>query len=206
MLKTLTNIDSVVKGYKLIVVVTLAISATIVVAATYLAFKMVRESRESLYVMIGDQIVQVRSVNIKENRPAEAEQHIINFHNLFFSLDPDDAVIKRNIGRSLYLADNSAKILHDKFNEDRYYYNLITSNISQKVNIDSVSLDMATYPYKFRCYAKQSIIRATSVVTRNLITEGALRDVQRSNNNAHGFLIERFKVIENKDEKVEKRF
>jgi len=61
---------------------------------------------------------------------------------------------------------------------------------------------MNTYPYHFRCYATQSIIRTTSTVTRSLITEGDLRNVSRSDNNPHGFLIERWNTIENKDLKI----
>ncbi|MDP3180258.1 MAG: conjugative transposon protein TraK, partial [Bacteroidota bacterium] len=40
---------------------------------------------------------------------------------------------------------------------------------------------------------------------RSLITEGALRNVSRSDNNPHGFLIERWNTIENRDIKTENR-
>ena len=40
---------------------------------------------------------------------------------------------------------------------------------------------------------------------QNLITEGNLRNVSRSDNNPHGFLIERWNTIENKDLAVENR-
>jgi hypothetical protein len=43
------------------------------------------------------------------------------------------------------------------------------------------------------------------VVTRDLVTEGWLREVNRSDNNPHGFLIERWAIIENRDLKVEQR-
>ncbi|HNP25094.1 MAG TPA: conjugative transposon protein TraK, partial [Panacibacter sp.] len=61
------------------------------------------------------------------------------------------------------------------------------------------------YPFYFTCKAIQKITRATSIVTRNLVTEGYLRNVSRSDNNAHGFLIERWKIIDNSDIKVENR-
>ena len=53
--------------------------------------------------------------------------------------------------------------------------------------------------------AIETIIRATSTVTRNLITEGYLRNVSRSDNNPHAFLIEKWKTLENRDIKAEKR-
>jgi hypothetical protein len=42
-------------------------------------------------------------------------------------------------------------------------------------------------------------------VTRDLVTEGWLRNISRSDNNPHGFLIERWNTIDNRDLKVENR-
>ncbi|MBW7891448.1 MAG: conjugative transposon protein TraK, partial [Chitinophagaceae bacterium] len=127
------------------------------------------------------------------------------FHQLFFTLDPDDKVIHTNITKALYLADGSAKRAYDDLKEKGYYTNIIAGNISQQVIVDSVSVDINEYPYRFRCYATQNIIRATSTVSRILITEGTLRNVSRSDNNPHGFLIERWATIENRDIKITNR-
>jgi hypothetical protein len=51
----------------------------------------------------------------------------------------------------------------------------------------------------------QRIVRPTSVVSRSLVTEGYLRSVARSDNNPHGFLIERWQTIENKDVQIQTR-
>jgi hypothetical protein len=82
---------------------------------------------------------------------------------------------------------------------------MVSGNISQQIGIDSISLDMNSYPYYFKCLAKEKLIRTTSITTRNLITEGYLRNVQRSDNNPHGFLIERWMIVENRDIKTEGR-
>jgi len=71
--------------------------------------------------------------------------------------------------------------------------------------VDSVSLNMNSYPYYFRCYATEKITRPSNITTRSLITEGFLRNVSRSDNNPHGFLIEKWNTIENKDLKTENR-
>ncbi len=86
-----------------------------------------------------------------------------------------------------------------------YYNNIITGNISQRIEVDSVQIGVNRYPYSFRCWAMQTIIRSTSIVYRSLLTEGYLRNVSRSDNNPHGFLIERWNTIENKDLKTEAR-
>jgi conjugative transposon TraK protein len=114
-------------------------------------------------------------------------------------------VIQTNITKALYLADGSAKRMYDNFKEGGYYANVISGNISQNIEVDSVQVNTHEYPFYWRCYATEKIIRATSIVTRDLITEGYLRSVSRSDNNPHGFLIERWNTIENKDIKVETR-
>lgn len=73
------------------------------------------------------------------------------------------------------------------------------------MSIDSVQVDISQYPYAFHCYGKEKLIRSTSIVTRSLITEGYLRSVQRSDNNPHGFLIEKWNILENRDLKTENR-
>jgi hypothetical protein len=55
-------------------------------------------------------------------------------------------------------------------------------------------------PHKyFRYYGKLKIDRRSSTVIRSLITEGNLKDIRRSDNNAHGVLITNWKTLENKD-------
>jgi conjugative transposon TraK protein len=114
-------------------------------------------------------------------------------------------VIAANISKALYLADRSAKSQYDNLKEKGYYTNLITANISQQIDVDSIKVSTKDYPYYFRCVAHEKLIRTTSILTRNLITEGWLRSVTRSDNNPHGFLIERWMILENRDIKTENR-
>jgi conjugative transposon TraK protein len=99
----------------------------------------------------------------------------------------------------------SAKRVYENLRESGYYSGIISANISQRLTIDSIRLELGSYPYYFRCYGQETIVRATSVVTRDMVTDGYLRDVSRSDNNSHGFLIERWTIIENRDLKVEQR-
>ena len=141
----------------------------------------------------------------KDNIPVEARDQVKTFHQYFFTLDPDEKVIQSNITKALYLADASAKRQYEDLKENGYYTNIIAGNISQQIDLDSVNVDINSYPYFFRCFATQKIIRSTSIVYRSLLTEGYLRNVSRSDNNPHGFLIERWNTIENKDIKTEAR-
>jgi conjugative transposon TraK protein len=143
--------------------------------------------------------------NVQDNRPVEAKDHVKRFHELFFTLDPDAKAIEYNVKLALFLADGSAQRAYENMKESGYYNNLIQANISQDIRVDSVRLQAATYPTYATCYAQQRIIRASTVSTRRLVSECYLRDVSRSSNNPHGFLMERWRVVENIDLRTERR-
>ncbi|WP_233566181.1 MULTISPECIES: conjugative transposon protein TraK [unclassified Flavobacterium] len=171
----------------------------------YKSFTAVTLMQDRVYILVNGKALEAYSSDRKDNVPVEAKDHVKTFHQFFFTLDPDDKVIKTNVTKALYLADDTAKRVYDDLKENGYYSGIISGNISQTISIDSINIDTNIYPYHFKCYAKQNIIRTTSILNRNLITEGFLRNVSRSDNNPHGFLIERWNTIENKDLGVENR-
>ena len=61
------------------------------------------------------------------------------------------------------------------------------------------------YPYAARTYARQMIIRATSVTERSLVTVCHLLNTSRSDDNPNGFNIEGFEIVENNDISTRKR-
>jgi conjugative transposon TraK protein len=160
---------------------------------------MVDRSSQRIYILYNGKVLEAVASGRKENIPVEARDHIATFHKYFFSLDPDEKVIETNLKKALYLADASAKSQYDDLKEKGYYTGIITGNITQEVDADSIAVDVSNYPYYFKYYGKQRITRTTAIVVRSLITEGYLRSVGRSDNNSHGFLIERWAVLENKD-------
>lgn len=165
----------------------------------------IAQAESKIYIMACGQAMDAFAADRDKNIEVEARAHVEMFHQLFFSLEPDEHVIDEHIGNALYLIDGSGKRLYENLKEQGYYAGIVSGNISQQVTVDSVVLDMAPYPFRFRCFATQRLIRTTSIVTRDLITEGQLRTVVRSDHNKHGFLIERLNIVENKDKKIENR-
>jgi len=170
-----------------------------------LSYRAVARAQEKIYILASGKALEAIASDRKENLPVEARDHIRSFHQYFFTLDPDEKVIQTNLTRALYLADGSAKLLYDNLKENGYYSGVISGNISQTIEVDSITLDMHNYPFYFRCYASEKIIRPTSLVTRNLLTEGWLRNTSRSDNNPHGYLIEHWRILDNTDIKSETR-
>lgn len=205
MFRQLKNIDTAfqhIRAFSLVLIVACAFTVCFTV---YKSHQLVARAAERIYILSNSKALEAWSAERKDNIPVEARDHVKMFHHYFFTLDPDDKVIQANITKALYLADASARMQYDNLKESRYYGNVISGNISQEVMVDSVRIDTDVYPYYFRCHARQRLIRTTSIVTRSLVTEGYIRNVSRSDNNPHGFLIEKWNTLENKDIKTENR-
>jgi conjugative transposon TraK protein len=173
--------------------------------AFYKASREIERSQGRVYVLAAGKVLEAMASDRRDNVPAEARDHVRTFHLLFFTLDPDEKVVNDNLGRALYLADGSARRVYEALKESGYYAGVISANISERVTIDSIHLEMGGYPYYFRLYGSETITRPTSTVTRDLVTEGYLREVSRSDNNPHGFLIERWTILSNRDVKTDGR-
>ncbi|QJD96102.1 conjugative transposon protein TraK [Mucilaginibacter robiniae] len=202
MFKKFSNLETAfqhVRGFTIAVIVT---SFSIVCFTVYQCRSLIVATESKVYILYDGKVLEAVAAGRKDNVAVEARDHVKTFHQLFFTLDPDEKVIQANLTKALYLADESAKKEYDNLSENGYYANIIAGNISQQIQVDSVAVDLRSYPYAFKCYATQNIIRTTSTVTRSLITQGQLRNASRSDNNPHGFLIERWATLENRDLKV----
>jgi conjugative transposon TraK protein len=205
MFRKTKNIDTAFKQVRLFSLA--AIGGTLLLSAyiIYNSYQLSTKSQSRIYILANGKALEAYAADRKDNVPVEARDHVKMFHHYFFTLDPDDKVVQSNITKALYLADATAKQQYDNLKENGFYTNLISGNISQEIQSDTISINIDQYPYYFRYCGQQRIIRPTTIVTRSLITEGYLRNVSRSDNNSHGFLIERWKTIENNDIRIEQR-
>ena len=199
------NIDSAFRQVRLFTILVVICCTLICCYVIYNSYRATMTMESRIYILADGKALEAFAGDRKQNIPVEARDHVKMFHHYFFSLDPDDKVIKSNISQALYLADASAKREYESLQENNFYTNLISGNVSQQITVDSVALNMEHYPFYFKCFATEKITRLTTITTRNLITEGYLRNVARSDNNSHGFLIERWNIIQNNDVKTENR-
>ncbi|WP_324680136.1 conjugative transposon protein TraK [Hymenobacter sp. GOD-10R] len=177
----------------------------ITVYAIYSGHKSTMIALDNIYLLNNGQLMTASAHSVKENRPVEVQDHVKRFHELFFTLDPDDKAIQYNMSQAMYLADASAQQQYEYLKESGYINELIQKNVSQDIRVDSVTVQPSGSGYYAKCYAQQHIIRTSTVTTRNLISECYLRDVSRSTNNPHGFLMERWRVVQNNDLQTETR-
>ena len=198
--KSLTNIESSFRRIRLMLAAFVCCCTLIIGYSLWSSYSFAEKQREKIYVLDGGKSLMLAlSQDLSQNRPAEAREHVRRFHELFFNLSPQKDAIEHNIHRALLLADKSAYHYYVDLAEKGYYNRLISGNINQVVQVDSVSCDFNSYPYKARTYARQMIIRESNVTERSLVTECRLQNAVRSDDNPNGFIIEHFTIMENKD-------
>ncbi|EKB05803.1 conjugative transposon TraK protein [Myroides odoratimimus CCUG 3837] len=204
--KSLRNIENSFKQIRLYAIVFAVVCLIVVGFSIYKSYDFAKEQREKIYVLDkGKSLMLALSQDASINRPVEAREHVRRFHELFFTLSPEKAAIEGNMQRAFNLADKTAFDYYKDLLEKGYYSRVISGNIQQRVEVDSIKIDFNAYPYKTLTYATQYIIRSSNLTKRNLITSSQLVSAVRSDNNPQGFIIEKFTVVENKDLEVVKR-
>ncbi len=201
--KTLRNIENSFRQIRLYAIVFAILCITVVGFSVWKAYRFAEAQRQKVYVLDkGKSLMLALSQDASINRPVEAREHVKRFHELFFTLAPDKNAIESNMKRAFNLADKSAFDYYKDLSEKGYYNRIISGNVQQRIEVDSVICNFDTYPYAVRTYAKQFIIRPSNVTKRNLVTSCLLLNSVKSDNNPQGFNIEKFAVLENRDVEV----
>ncbi len=201
--KSLKNIESSFRQIRFFAMVFVILCGVIVCYALWNSYSFAEAQRQKIYVLDGGKsLLLALSQDLSQNRPVEARDHVKRFHELFFTLSPDKDAIESNIQRALFLVDKSAFAYYKDLTEKGYYNRIISGNINQTISVDSVVCNFDHYPYQIAAYSRQMIIRESNVTERSLVTRCNLINSVRSDNNPHGFIMENFEVIENRDLRV----
>lgn len=198
--KCLTNIETSFRQLRLYALIFAGICAVVTIAAVWMSYSFAERQREKIYVLDnGRSLMVALSQDLAQNRPVEAREHVRRFHELFFTLPPDKAAIESNVGRALQLSDKSALSYYKVLQEKGFFNRLIAGNITQMVKVDSIRCDFDKYPYTVTTFARQRIMRESTITERSLVTTCRLINTSRSDNNPQGFMIEELTILENKD-------
>ena len=153
--KSLKNIETSFKQIRIIAIVFVVLCAGITGYAVWNSFSFAEAQRQKIYVLDeGKSLMLALSQDLSQNRPVEAKEHIKRFHELFFTLSPDKSAIESNINRALFLVDKSAFRYYQDMQEKGYYNRIVSGNINQVLQIDSVACNFDAYPYKVVTYAR----------------------------------------------------
>ena len=189
------NIEKRIKINKTMAIATVIFAIVIVIVGFSYSYKIVQDSRKSIYILDNGVPVLVKQTDELLNRPVEYKAQVELFHRLFFTLAPDDEYINKNIDKALYLMDDSAKKERSNLTEKGWYNQIISSNATVSIQTDSINIDLNSK--RFMYYGTQMINRKTSLIIRKLITQGTFKDIPRTPNNAHGVLLENWNILDN---------
>jgi conjugative transposon TraK protein len=192
------NIETKIKLSLFISVASLITAIIISVMSFSYASKMITTEKSQIYVLDHNvPLVAVRT-NILDNRQAEYKATVETFHDLFFSLPPDNEYIENQLKKSMFLIDASGLAQYNTLKEKGYYSGVISTSSVITCTKDSILLDLNTKEWKF--YGKEKIERPSSITIRSIVTTGNLQD-----NNPHGVMITNWRTLENKDIKNESK-
>lgn len=201
--KTLRNIENSFRQIRLYAILFAVLCISIVGYTVWQSYRFAEVQRQKIYVLDnGKSLMLALSQDAAINRPVEAREHVRRFHELFFTLAPDKNAIESNMKRAFNMADKSAFNYYKDLSEKGYYNRIISGNIQQRIEVDSIQCNFDTYPYAVKTFARQYIIRSSNLTERSLVTSCYLLNSVRSDTNPQGFNIEKFSVLENKDLQV----
>lgn len=188
------GIDQELRSRKVLVVATLLFSAAVCIGVVVASFMFVRQSRDTVYVVDKGSTIMASIADGDVQRDLEVEDHVRRFHELMFNLAPSTESQKRNLEQALHMADRSAYDWWRDQSEAGFYSRLVSANISQEIQIDSVQFSMQAYPYPARLFGKVYLTRESNITAYDFVSECRLSDVPRSRSNPHGLMIEKFTI------------
>lgn len=160
------------------------------------AFITTKAIRNTAYILTEDgQAALIKGVSVNEidvYRKPEILNHIRMFHKSFWEIDQFN--FERRINKALYLSGRSGKQLYKTLQANGHLAKLVTENLTQKIEIDSIRVNDQVIPYEARLYGKLKVSRTDQKVesVNEFRAKFVLHNVARTNQNPHGLLIENY--------------
>ena len=162
------------------------------------ALTFAEKQRQKIYVLDqGKSLLLALQTDAVMSKDVEIRDHVTRFHELMFTLSPQKQTLQENLDRAFNLADRSAWEYSQDLAEKGYYSRLISANISQQMIVDSVRIVGNGYPWQVETFARQFVVRESTVSQYSFVSTCQVLEGRRSDVNPHGLLIEKFKVVAN---------
>ena len=193
----LENLDKKMKFSLVLSITSLAGSVIFCLMTLLISFNFASEERKKVYVLDGETPRLANLTGQEISIEIEARAHVNRFHELFFTLAPDDKYIQYNIEKAMYLTDESGLMQYNTLKERGFYNNIIGASAQFSIITDSIKFDQNKMFFTY--YGRQRIERKTSILFRELVTEGNIQHTTRTENNPHGLIITNYRTVLNKD-------
>lgn len=190
---------------KRVTVITAIAACVTVLGSVLFAMSSILTAKNQIYVIENGAAIRASASDGKAEKGLEVKDHITRFHELLFNLAPSAESITRNVDRALLMSDRSAYDYWRDLSERGFYQRIISANISQEIVVDSIHVDTQAYPYEAKTYGKLYLLRESNITSYQFESSCRLVDVERSDSNPHGLMIEKFLVTRNETIGTKKR-
>lgn len=197
LIKYFDTIETGFKKMKIITFSSLALCAVIAIGSVVCACYFMLTSVSAVYVIDKGQTQTATLSSDDSQKELEVQDHLVRFHELLFNLSPSAEAIRSNLDRALLMSDRTAYNYSQDLAEKGFYNRLISANISQQFQLDSLKTNMRKYPYQCALYGKLYLLRESNITSYQLQTICQMVETGRSKDNPHGLMIERFEVVMN---------
>lgn len=200
------DIEKSFKGLNMLTLVCVCLSFIFSLVVGLAALNYAERQREKIYVLDqGKSLLLALQTDAVMSKELEIKDHVSRFHELMFTLSPQKKTIQENLDRAFNLADKSAYEYSQDLAEKGYYSRLVSANISQQMIVDSVVFQGNGYPYQVKTFARQYVIRESTMSEYAFVSSCQVLNASRSDVNPHGLIIEKFVVLENNLVETRKR-
>jgi hypothetical protein len=184
------NQDKVVIYYKKIAIASLCLLGLSSFLSVFLMYKY--SEKQSAHVYLARDFSSVERVT---DERAMISQHVKNFYSLFF--EADQSSFKARTEDALYLVGQSGVELRNRFSEAGWYRQIVQNNVILSVDVDSIAINMDSYPYEVSVKARQNVVRESGSSTRHLDSKFRVIKVANSEKNPFGLRIDNFIITDN---------
>ncbi len=191
------NLENKIKLVIIISSMFLLLCTIVSLSAIFISRSIVDNAHKRIYVLDGNVPIMAERTEMNETLELEALNHIEMFHHYFFTLAPDDKYIKYTIDKAMYLIDETGLAQYNSLREKGFYNNIMGSSAVFSIFCDSINFDKQKMQFTY--YGRQRIERRSNILIRELVTQGGLKRVPRTENNPHGLMITSWRTILNKD-------
>lgn len=205
LIKQFNNIETSFRRMKFVTTLCMTAAVVIAVGSVMISGKLMQEGNDKIYVVDKGSAVMAARTDEDLYRDLEAKDHVSRFHELMFNISPSSESIKRNLDKALVMSDKSAYDYYMDLSERGFYQRMISANISQEIVVDSIKVNMTGYPYDANTYGRLFLLRESNITAYSFESSCRLVDVERSQNNPHGLMIEKFTVTKNENLGTRKR-
>lgn len=197
-IKKFETIDGNMSKMKVVTVCLAAVMAVIILGALFMSYRYADSKSQLIYVIDqGKSLIALQTTDAA-TKDQEVTNHVRQFHQYFFNLAPNKEAQEYNFEKAYLLCDQSALKYHNDLQENNYYSRLISNNIIQYIEVDSVKAVTTVYPYKAMVFSTLKLQRLSSVTEYELVTSCSLVNIPRSENNTAGLMMENFAVVSQK--------